>query len=598
MNATSLLRYCPDLYHYQRRETRVVTVGNIGIGGGNPIRVQSMLTSDTRDAEACVKQALELAAAGCEIVRVTAQTRVIAENLEHIRDGLRSAGCDVPLVADIHFKPDAAMEAVKWVEKVRVNPGNYADKKKFAIKEYTDEEYADEVAYMEEQFVPLVQECKRLNRAMRIGTNHGSLSDRIMNRHGDTPHGMVESALEFARIARAHDFHNFLFSMKASNPKVMIEAYRLLVAHLNALGSDWNYPIHLGVTEAGDGEDGRIKSAIGIGSLLSDGIGDTIRVSLTEDAIHEIPVAQALIKSVLQNVSHETMESTSSALPVSYDPFTYSRRATDRLNIQGVDVGGGSTVAVFTTRRKWDAVVHKMDKLGDFKPEIVVEDSDVVALDPRDDAAMHDVNASVEARLVTVADGLPLAPIHAYRLLASKLDIRHSILLKDTLAGEPPLEAETNFNQSLLAAATNIGSLLCDGIGDAVLVNGESAPGQSLRISYNILQAAGVRIFKTDYVACPSCGRTLFNLQQTTQKIRASTGHLKGVRIAVMGCIVNGPGEMADADFGYVGGAPGKINLYVGKTAVKFNIPEEEAVERLVDLIKEHDRWFDAPAAA
>lgn len=598
MNATSLLRYCPDLYHYQRRETRVVTVGNIGIGGGNPIRVQSMLTSDTRDAEACVKQALELAAAGCEIVRVTAQTRVIAENLEHIRDGLRSAGCDVPLVADIHFKPDAAMEAVKWVEKVRVNPGNYADKKKFAIKEYTDEEYADEVAYMEEQFVPLVQECKRLNRAMRIGTNHGSLSDRIMNRHGDTPHGMVESALEFARIARAHDFHNFLFSMKASNPKVMIEAYRLLVAHLNALGSDWNYPIHLGVTEAGDGEDGRIKSAIGIGSLLSDGIGDTIRVSLTEDAIHEIPVAQALIKSVLQNVSHETMESTSSALPVSYDPFTYSRRATDRLNIQGVDVGGGSTVAVFTTRRKWDAVVHKMDKLGDFKPEIVVEDSDVVALDPRDDAAMHDVNASVEARLVTVADGLPLAPIHAYRLLASKLDIRHSILLKDTLAGEPPLEAETNFNQSLLAAATNIGSLLCDGIGDAVLVNGESAPGQSLRISYNILQAAGVRIFKTDYVACPSCGRTLFNLQQTTQKIRASTGHLKGVRIAVMGCIVNGPGEMADADFGYVGGAPGKINLYVGKTAVKFNIPEDEAVERLVDLIKEHNRWFEAPVAA
>lgn len=598
MNSTSLLRYCPDLYHYQRRETRVVTVGNVGIGGGNPIRVQSMLTSDTRDAEACVKQALELAAAGCEIVRVTAQTRVIAENLEHIRDGLRSAGCDVPLVADIHFKPDAAMEAVKWVEKVRVNPGNYADKKKFAIKEYTDEEYADEVAYMEAQFVPLVQECKRLNRAMRIGTNHGSLSDRIMNRHGDTPHGMVESALEFARIARAHDFHNFLFSMKASNPKVMIEAYRLLVAHLNALGSDWNYPIHLGVTEAGDGEDGRIKSAIGIGSLLSDGIGDTIRVSLTEDAIHEIPVAQALIKSVLQNVSHETMESTSSALPVSYDPFTYSRRATDRLNIQGVDVGGGATVAVFTTRRKWDAVAHKMDKLGDFKPEIVVEDSAVVALDPRDDAAMHDVNASVEARLVTVADGLPLAPIHAYRLLASKLDIRHSILLKDTLAGEPPLEAETDFNQSLLAAATNIGSLLCDGIGDAVLVNGESAPGQSLRISYNILQAAGVRIFKTDYVACPSCGRTLFNLQQTTQKIRASTGHLKGVRIAVMGCIVNGPGEMADADFGYVGGAPGKINLYVGKTAVKFNIPEEEAVERLVDLIKEHDRWFDAPAAA
>ncbi|SKA82058.1 4-hydroxy-3-methylbut-2-en-1-yl diphosphate synthase [Prosthecobacter debontii] len=598
MTATSLLRYCPDLYHYQRRETRVVTVGNIGIGGDNPIRVQSMLTSDTRDAEACVKQALELAAVGCEIVRVTAQTRVIAENLEHIRDGLRSAGCDVPLVADIHFKPDAAMEAVKWVEKVRVNPGNYADKKKFAVKEYTDEEYAEEVAYMEAQFVPLVEECKRLNRAMRIGTNHGSLSDRIMNRHGDTPHGMVESALEFARIARANDFHNFLFSMKASNPKVMIEAYRLLVAHLNALGSDWNYPIHLGVTEAGDGEDGRIKSAIGIGSLLSDGIGDTIRVSLTEDAIHEIPVARALIQSVLKGARAGQCGATSEALPISYDPFTYSRRATEKLNVQGIEVGGGSTVAVFTTRRKWDAVAHKLDKLGDFKPEVVLEDSGVVAVDPRDDSALHDVNAAVEAKLVTVADGLDLSPIHAFRLLAAKLDVRHSILLKDTFAGEATEAGQSDFTDNLLTAATNIGAMLCDGIGDAVLVNGEEAPGQSLRISYNILQAAGVRIFKTDYVACPSCGRTLFNLQQTTQKIRASTGHLKGVRIAVMGCIVNGPGEMADADFGYVGGAPGKINLYVGKTAVKFNIPEEEAVERLVDLIKEHGRWFDAPPLA
>jgi (E)-4-hydroxy-3-methylbut-2-enyl-diphosphate synthase len=604
MTATRLLRYCPDLYHYQRRETRLVTVGNVGIGGGNPIRVQSMITSDTRDAEACIRQSLELAAAGCEIVRVTAQTRVIAENLQHIRDGIRAAGCDVPLVADIHFKPDAAMEAVKWVEKVRVNPGNYADKKKFAVKEYTDEQYAEEVAYMEAQFVPLVEECKKLGRAMRIGTNHGSLSDRIMNRHGDTPHGMVESALEFARIARANDFHNFLFSMKASNPKVMIEAYRLLVAHLNDLGSDWNYPIHLGVTEAGDGEDGRIKSAIGIGSLLSDGIGDTIRVSLTEDAIYEIPVAQALVKSVLAGVREGHCGATSTTLPISYDPFTYGRRATDRLTINGIEIGGGATVVVFTSRRKWDAVSHKMDKLGDFKPEVILEDSGVIAIDPRQDSALHDLNAAVGPALVTIADGLDLAPIHAFRLLAAKLDARHSILLKDTLSPAEASELKTengtpntdsDFTTTLLTAATNIGSLLCDGIGDAILVQGEEAPGQSLRLSYNILQAAGVRIFKTDYVACPSCGRTLFNLQSTTQKIRASTGHLKGVRIAVMGCIVNGPGEMADADFGYVGGAPGKINLYVGKTAVKFNIPEEEAVERLVDLIKEHDRWFDAP---
>jgi len=576
----------------------VCLVGAVGIGGDNPIRVQSMLTSDTRDAEACVKEALELAATGCEIVRVTAQTRVIAENLQHIRDGLRAAGCEVPLVADIHFKPDAALEAVKWVEKVRVNPGNYADKKKFAVKEYTDEQYAEEVAFMEAQFVPLVQECKRLGRAMRIGTNHGSLSDRIMNRHGDTPHGMVESALEFARIARAHDFHNFLFSMKASNPKVMIEAYRLLVAHLNAHGSDWNYPIHLGVTEAGDGEDGRIKSAIGIGSLLADGIGDTIRVSLTEDSIHEIPVAEALVKTVEDQVRSAQFASPGEDVPVTYDPFVYRRRASERLTINGIEVGGGATVAVFTTRAKWDALAHKLDKLGDFKPEIVIEDSGVVSVDPRDAVALHEVNAAPEAKLVTVSDDLPLNPIHAFRLLAARLDARHPILLKDCFKIRNPKSELPDFLPTLLTAATNIGSLLCDGIGDAVIVNGEEAPGQSLRISYNILQAAGVRIFKTDYVACPSCGRTLFNLQSTTQKIRASTGHLKGVRIAVMGCIVNGPGEMADADFGYVGGAPGKINLYVGKTAVKFNIPEEEAVERLVDLIKEHGRWFEAPLAA
>ncbi len=591
--SSPLLRYCPDLYNYQRRETRPVMVGNVQIGGGAPVVVQSMLTSDTRDAASCVKEALGLAEAGCQIVRVTAQTRVIAENLQHIRDGIRAAGCDVPLVADIHFKPDAAMEAVKWVEKVRVNPGNYADKKKFAVKEYTDEEYAAEVAYMEEQFVPLVKECIRLGRAMRIGTNHGSLSDRIMNRHGDTPLGMVESALEFARIARAQGYHNFLFSMKASNPKVMIEAYRLLVAHLNELGSDWNYPIHLGVTEAGDGEDGRIKSAIGIGSLLADGIGDTVRVSLTEDAIFEIPVAQQLVKPYNDGLPAKN-ERIQNAPPVSYDPFDYQRRASQLITINGIKTGGHETVPVFTTRQKWDAVAHKMDKLGDYKPEVVIEDSGVIAIDPRDDSAVAEINASAEPRLVAVKDGLTLPVIAAYRLLAARLQPRHPILLKDTFQSS----GSDDFTENLLVAATNIGSLLCDGIGDAVIVNGEPAPGQSLRISYNILQAAGVRIFKTDYVACPSCGRTLFNLQTTTQKIRAATGHLKGVRIAVMGCIVNGPGEMADADFGYVGGAPDKINLYVGKTAVKFNIPEEEAVERLIDLIKEHNRWFDAPVPA
>lgn len=596
------LRYCPDLYRYSRRKTREVRVGHIGIGGDNPIRVQSMLTSDTRDTESCVKETLQLAAAGCEIVRVTAQTRVIAENLQHIKAGLLKAGCGVPLVADIHFKPDAALEAAKWVEKVRVNPGNYADKKKFAVREYTDGEYAEELARIEEEFAPLVLLCKKLGRAMRIGTNHGSLSDRIMNRFGDTPLGMVESAIEFARIAQKHDFHNFVFSMKASNPKVMIEAYRLLVAKLDEQGADWNYPLHLGVTEAGDGEDGRIKSAIGIGSLLADGIGDTIRVSLTEDAVHEIPVAKALVESAMRNAERRSavdLGVTSNDLPVSYDPFDYDRRASEVMTINGVKIGGQEheTVAVFTTRRKWDALAHKLDKLGDYKPEVVLEDSGVVALDPRDDAGIAAVCASGKARLVTVKDGIDLPVIPAFRLLAAKLQARHPILLKDTLDPAASIQhPASNFLPTLLTAATNIGSLLCDGIGDAVIVQGEEAPGQSLRLSYNILQAAGARIFKTDYVACPSCGRTLFNLQQTTQRIRAATGHLKGVRIAVMGCIVNGPGEMADADFGYVGGAPGKINLYLGRTAVKFNIPEEEAVDRLIDLIKEHGKWVDAPA--
>ena len=588
------LHYCPDYFAYSRRKTREIMVGNVGVGGDNPIRVQSMITSDTRDTEACVKQVLDLAEAGCEIVRITAQTKKYAANLENIRDGVRAAGCDVPLVADIHFKPDAAFEAAKWVEKIRVNPGNYADKKKFEIREYSDEQYAEELERIREDFTPLVELCKELGRAMRIGTNHGSLSDRIMNRYGDTPLGMVESALEFARIARDHDYHNFCFSMKASNPKVMIEAYRLLVARLDHEGPDWNYPIHLGVTEAGDGEDGRIKSAIGIGSLLADGVGDTIRVSLTEDAVYEIPVAQAIVASI-ENSHLSDDPAGSQRGTLSYDPFSYERRHSHEMKINGHKLGASNTVRVFTSRKKWDALAHKIDKLGDFTPEAVAEDSNIIELDPWDTASIQEVNAMREPQLVTVKDGCHnAAVIHAFRLLASKLSAHHPILLKDTL--EPSADAGKDFLDALLVASRNIGSLLCDGIGDAILIQGEEAPGQSLRLAYNILQGAGSRIFKTDYVACPSCGRTLFNLQETTQKVRAATGHLKGVRIAIMGCIVNGPGEMADADFGYVGGAPGKINLYVGKQAVKFNIPEQEAVDRLTDLIREHDKWIDAPA--
>ena len=579
-------RYCKDLFSYSRRETREVIVGDVRMGGGNPVVVQSMITSDTRDTEACVKEVLQLANAGCQVVRITAQTKKYAENLEHIRDGVRAAGCGVPLVADIHFKPDAAFEAAKWVEKIRVNPGNYADKKKFEIREYTDEQYDDELQRIREKFAPLVRLCKDLGRAMRIGTNHGSLSDRIMNRYGDTPLGMVESALEFARIAREEEFHNFVFSMKASNPKVMIEAYRLLVARLEAEGSDWNYPLHLGVTEAGDGEDGRIKSAIGIGSLLADGIGDTVRVSLTEDAVHEVPVARALVDSIPAG-------GVETGVRESWNPFEYERRRTEVQTINGIALGGNELIRVVTSKRKFEAISHKLDRMGDFQPELVLEEAGVSAVDPRDDEAMGEVNRSKNPLLLTVADGLELPVVAAFRLLASKADVRHAILLKDTL--RPSKDAGADFRSTLLQASVSLGSLICDGIGDAVLVQGEEAPGQSLRLSYNILQAAGARIFKTDYVACPSCGRTLFNLQETTQKIREATGHLKGVRIAVMGCIVNGPGEMADADFGYVGGAPGKINLYVGKKAVKFNIPEAEAVDRLKDLIHEHGRWIEAP---
>ena len=632
------MQYCASPFHYQRRAAREVRVGTVGIGGSNPIRVQSMITCDTMDTAASIQQTLDLAAVGCEIVRITAPTVKDAANLQHIVAGLRARGCSVPIVADIHFKPEAALEAAKWVEKVRINPGNYADSKKFKIVEYTDAQYAAELERIRERFSPLVLFMKEHGRAMRIGTNHGSLSDRIMNRYGDTPLGMVESALEFARIARDLGYHDFMFSMKSSNPKVMIEAYRLLVARLAEEGakdeggrmkdeedggvasiprgeaaaplhlssviphpSSWSYPIHLGVTEAGDGEDGRIKSAIGIGSLLSDGIGDTIRVSLTEDSVHEIPVAQALAAPFNARRDAHDAELATLNPRLSYDPFTYARRATGRIERDGVALGGEELVRVVVRQATFDKIAHKVKAMGDYQPEIIHEAANIAEIDPRDLAAFTQINASVGPQFVTVRDGLDLPVIAAFRLLAARLDPRHPILLKDTLVpatDHPSPITDHNFLPTLLTAATNIGALLCDGIGDAVLVQGEPAPGQSLRLAYNVLQAAGTRIFKTDYVACPSCGRTLFNLQTTTAKIKAATAHLKGVKIAIMGCIVNGPGEMADADFGYVGGAPGKVNLYVGKTPVKFNIPEAEAVDRLQDLIREHGKWVDAPPPA
>jgi len=624
------VRYCESPFFYRRRKTREIVIGDPAnggfiMGGDHPVVKQSMLTCDTMDTAESVRQTLELVAVGCQLVRITAPTVKDAANLQNIVRELRAQNCLVPIVADIHFKPDAAMEAVKWVEVVRVNPGNYADSKKFATKEYTDAQYAAELERIEEKFTPLVLEARKLKRCLRIGTNHGSLSDRIMNRFGDTPLGMVESALEFARICRQHDFHNFKFSMKSSNPKVMIECYRLLVARLNELGPDWNYPIHLGVTEAGEGEDGRIKSAIGIGSLLCDGLGDTIRVSLTEDSPREIEVCDDLLKQIpiltvgddvrsLKSKTENQSLVTSTPAEFPFDPFHFEKRATPEIELnENIKCGGEQLIRVVVTRATWDKVAPKIRPKDDVKPEAIYEDLNIFEIDPT-----KDFEINCETQLVTVKDGVNLPAITAFRLLAAKLKKlgrNNPILLKDChfngSAGVSPTERVEGATPStaretralpepkiaLLRASVVIGSLLADGIGDAILIRGESGAGMSLRLAYNILQAAGCRSFKTDYVACPSCGRTLFNLQTVTARIKSRTEHLKGVKIAIMGCIVNGPGEMADADFGYVGGAPNKINLYVGKTPIKFNIPEAEAVERLVDLIKEHNKWVEPEAA-
>src|SRR3954464_14470678 len=466
------MRYCETTFCFHRRKTREVVVGEPGrggviIGGEHPVVVQSMLTCDTMDTVECVKQTLELVAVGCQIVRITAPTVKDAANLKSIVAELRARDCLAPIVADIHFKPEAAIEAAKWVEMVRINPGNYADSKKFAIKEYSDDQYQAELKRIEEKFTPLVKLCKDLKRAMRIGTNHGSLSDRIMNRFGDTPLGMVESALEFARIARSNDYHNFKFSMKSSNPKVMIECYRLLVARLDQLGPDWNYPIHLGVTEAGEGEDGRIKGAIGIGSLLCDGLGDTIRVSLTEDSPNEIAVCRDLLTQI------PTLSNRSATVPdiqLSYDPFAFDRRHTPEIELNdSIKCGGEQTVRVVVTRATWDKVAPKIRPKDDVKPEAIYEDLNVYEIDPTTDFKIN-----CETQLVTVKDDVALPTITAFRLLASKLHrlgLNNPILLKDCTSFEPvPLEPKI----ALLRASVVMGALLADGIGDAILIRGES----------------------------------------------------------------------------------------------------------------------------
>ena len=580
-------KYCESTNFYKRLETRVVNIGGIPLGGSNPIRVQSMTTTDTMNIVDTVNQSIRMIKAGCEYVRITAPNVKQAHNLSKIKKDLASKGFKTPLIADIHFTPKAAEIAAEIVSKVRINPGNYADRKRFQKFEINDNEYNIELERIHEKFSPLVKICKENGTVMRIGTNHGSLSDRIMNKYGDTPLGMVESALEYIRICEDHNYKDIVLSMKSSNPIVMVNAYRLLVHHM--MKNKMNYPLHLGVTEAGDGEDGRIKSAIGIGSLLCDGLGDTIRVSLTEDSPNEIAVCSDLISQV-EELTDSTVNIPNVALP--YNPFEFQRRETPEIELTDeVKCGGEQTIRVVVTQEAWKKLSPRIRPGDDVKPEAIYEELNLLEVDPREP-----INVNCDTQLITVKDDINLPVITAFRLLAGQLKAAgasNPILLKDCLSFDGmPLEP----NIALLRAAMVVGSLLCDGIGDAILIRGESGAGQSLRLAYNILQAAGCRSFKTDYVACPSCGRTLFDLQEVTARIKSRTDHLKGVKIAIMGCIVNGPGEMADADFGYVGGAPNKINLYVGKTPVRMNIPEAEAVESLVDLIREHGKWVD-PAA-
>jgi (E)-4-hydroxy-3-methylbut-2-enyl-diphosphate synthase len=541
-----------DPYRPRRRRTREVRIGTVTIGGRHRVAVQSMTTPDPSDIEGNVEQALRLVDAGCELVRVTTPTAKDAEDLGRIRDALRARNCEVPLVADIHFNPDAALRAADFAEKVRVNPGNYADSKRFAVREYDDGAYAAELRRIEERFSPLVEKCASLGRAIRIGTNHGSLSDRILNRFGDNPEGMVESALEFVRVAVKRGFHDLVLSMKASNVRVMVAAYRLLAARMRAESMD--YPFHLGVTEAGGGRDGRVKSAIGIGTLLADGIGDTIRVSLTEDPVNEIPVARALADRY-RDLFAGTVEGDEAAEPMDRgrDPVDPRRRVTRSVSMRDLALGGEQPVRV-GVEGPAPEVLH-VDAPVEFSS---VEGADVVEV-------MADVSGGRR-----IADEL-----------AEKGDDRPVVLRCD--AGTDPLEL-----------AVDLGSLLVDGIGDAVLASpGPDGADAAADLVYSILQASRVRMTRTDYIACPGCGRTLFDLEETTDRIRSRTGHLKDLKIAVMGCIVNGPGEMADADFGYVGAAPGMVSLYVGRECVERGIPTERADDRLVDLIREHGRWVE-----
>jgi (E)-4-hydroxy-3-methylbut-2-enyl-diphosphate synthase len=624
-------------------------VGNIGVGGNNPVRIQSMTTSSTRDIEATIDQIVRLADAGCEIARVTVQGMKEADSCEGIKNGLLQRGYTIPLVADIHFFPPAALRVVDFVDKVRVNPGNFVDKRaSFKTIEYDDTSYAKEIEKIEEKFTPLVEKCKRLKRSMRIGTNHGSLSDRIMNRYGDTPRGMVESALEFARVCRQNDYHDFMFSMKSSNPQVMVLAYRLLVAEMMALG--WDYPLHLGVTEAGEGEDGRIKSAMGIGSLLLDGIGETIRVSLTEDAWNEIDPCKRLIALAKsyegQGVkdfteSHRNIEAIqrrSVILPknialhrdgtviVSANakeleaPNLYKNLGCDaQLGIPKLKVTSADCIVV-TEKPSATHAIRALKELKNIGVSIISKDPEegeiplmtlqqaVAAHANRSNRDRFTITPSVKAPLaVTIKDETPeqwkaleeIQPSIIF-LAPAKHRLHYSRQFFDwmqTKKLQTPVILNFSYDCSkddlVIRSGAEYGALLCDGLGDGIWIDAPYETEFLRNLSFNILQAARMRTSKTDFISCPSCGRTLFDLQDVSKRIRSRTAHLPGVKIAIMGCIVNGPGEMADADFGYVGSKPGMIDLYVGKECVEKDIGFADADDRLVELIKKHGRWAE-----
>jgi (E)-4-hydroxy-3-methylbut-2-enyl-diphosphate synthase len=679
----------------RRRPTRVVRVGEVGVGGDNPIRIQSMTTPATRDVAATVGQIARLVEAGCEIVRVTVPTTADAESLPGIREELGRLGVKVPLVADIHFTPAVALKAVEHVEKIRINPGNFADKKKFSVREYTDSEYGAELERIEAVFSPLVLRAKELGVSMRIGTNHGSLSDRIMNRYGDTPEGMVESALEFVRICEGHDYRDLILSMKSSNPVVALQVYRLLAQRMAEAGMD--YPFHLGVTEAGEGEEARIKSAIGIGALLAEGIGDTIRVSLTEDPVREIPVARALAAPYEREWrraaagNRPALPDSSGVVRESRDPFRYERRASRAIRVGPHELGGNKPVRVEVALRAGagEAEALRLEIDAEAGPRVLQENrAEIVVLTARSEREVESVEQlrkSLELTAPAVAlsvrpafDPLeieddpgrrrwlmaghrlelavraPLAAEATARLdgwlaasaaeaapllvevgsaegeLDAAIDLARKLAEAARSSGDPPLmlalapasrrppmqatrrlaarlagaglapplllldRPEERGVDPLLGCSAALGGLLCDGIGDSVRLETRS-PGRARTLAFGLLQAARVRITRTEFISCPSCGRTLFDLEETTARIRARTSHLKGVKIAVMGCVVNGPGEMADADFGYVGWGENKIALFVGKEMVARDIPTAEAEDRLVELIRQHGRWTDPP---